>query len=116
LAGLACEKWRENTQPKGCGYSRVEKTGPALLGADHGKGAQIMAFETIILKKEGRVATITLNRPEKLNAINQLMTEEIRAALDEVNRDDGIRALILTGAGRGFCSGVDFGVMGAGLH
>jgi enoyl-CoA hydratase/carnithine racemase len=75
-----------------------------------------MAFETIILKKEGRIATITLNRPEKLNAINQLMTEEIRAALDEVSRDDGIRVLILTGAGRGFCSGVDFGVMGAGQY
>ncbi len=71
-----------------------------------------MGFETIILKKEACIATITLNRPEKLNAINQLMTEEIRAALDDVNRDDGMKVLILTGAGRGFCAGVDFGAMG----
>jgi len=66
-----------------------------------------MNYETIILQKEEGVATITLNRPDKLNAWNaQLITEVIRA-VDEIGQDVTVRAVILTGAGRAFCAGGD---------
>lgn len=66
-----------------------------------------MSFETIILKKEDGVATLTLNRPERLNAANRQMFMELRTALEEVSKDEGVRVLVLTGAGRAFCSGAD---------
>jgi 2-(1,2-epoxy-1,2-dihydrophenyl)acetyl-CoA isomerase len=64
--------------------------------------ANILNFE----KKDG-VATITLNRPEKLNAFNDELTFAIQDALKESEKDPSIRCLIITGAGRGFCSGQD---------
>jgi 2-(1,2-epoxy-1,2-dihydrophenyl)acetyl-CoA isomerase len=63
--------------------------------------------ETVILKKEGYVTIITLNRPERLNAFNRQMEEELIEALDEVHGDKDVRVLVLTGAGRAFCSGGD---------
>jgi 2-(1,2-epoxy-1,2-dihydrophenyl)acetyl-CoA isomerase len=66
-----------------------------------------MDFSQIIYSKENRVATITLNRPEKLNAYSEVMVHEVIAALGEARDDGDIRAVILTGAGRGFCSGGD---------
>ncbi len=66
-----------------------------------------MEFNQIIYAKENRVATITLNRPEKLNAYSEVMVHEILAALADARDDDEIRAVILTGTGRGFCSGGD---------
>lgn len=59
------------------------------------------------------VATLTLNRPEKLNAFTNPMLHGLVAALDECSARDDVRAVILTGAGRGFCSGGDMGGMGA---
>jgi 2-(1,2-epoxy-1,2-dihydrophenyl)acetyl-CoA isomerase len=64
-------------------------------------------YKQILFSKENRVATITLNRPEKLNAYSEVMVHEILTALADARDDDGIRAVILTGAGRGFCSGGD---------
>jgi enoyl-CoA hydratase/carnithine racemase len=66
-----------------------------------------MDFSQIIYEKQSRVATITLNRPEKLNAYSEVMVHEIIAALSDARDDDNIRAVIITGAGRGFCSGGD---------
>ncbi len=66
-----------------------------------------MSFDQILYEKAGRVATITLNRPAKLNAYSEVMVHEILAALADARDDDGVRAVILTGAGRGFCSGGD---------
>jgi enoyl-CoA hydratase/carnithine racemase len=65
------------------------------------------AYQQILCAKDGRVATITLNRPDKLNAYSEVMVHEILAALGDARDDDGVRAVIMTGAGRGFCSGGD---------
>lgn len=64
-------------------------------------------FREIIYSKENRVATITLNRPAKLNAYSEVMVHEIIAALSDARDDENVRAVIITGAGRGFCSGGD---------
>jgi len=64
-------------------------------------------YTQILYSKSDRVATITLNRPEKLNAYSEVMVHEILAALAGARDDHEIRAVILTGAGRGFCSGGD---------
>jgi len=64
-------------------------------------------FREIIYAKENRVATITLNRPAKLNAYSEVMVHEIIAALSDARDDDEVRAVIITGTGRGFCSGGD---------
>ena len=66
-----------------------------------------MEFTQIIYEKDGHIAVITLNRPEKLNAYSEVMVHETIAALSDARDDDNIRAVILTGAGRGFCSGGD---------
>src|ERR1051325_3885007 len=66
-----------------------------------------MDFREIVYSKDNRVATITLNRPAKLNAYSEVMVHEIIAALSDARDDDGVRAVIITGTGRGFCSGGD---------
>jgi enoyl-CoA hydratase len=66
-----------------------------------------MTFTTLNYSTAGRIARITLNRPERLNAIDEKMPGEIRAAVERANADDGIHVIILQGAGRGFCSGYD---------
>jgi enoyl-CoA hydratase/carnithine racemase len=66
-----------------------------------------MDFREIIYSKENRVATITLNRPTKLNAYSEVMVHEILSALADARDDEEVRAVIITGAGRGFCSGGD---------
>ena len=70
-----------------------------------------MSYESIILERKDGIGTLTLNRPEKLNAINRKMTEELNSAMLEIAKDTGVRALVVTGAGRGFCSGADVGDM-----
>lgn len=66
-----------------------------------------MTFKTIIVKKEDSIATVTLNRPRRLNALNDQMIEELIVALDNLDRDDQVRVAIITGAGRAFCAGAD---------
>lgn len=66
-----------------------------------------MAFSTIIVETIGRVARITLNRPERTNALNQEMLVEINRALDDAERDPAVRAVIVRGAGSAFSSGFD---------
>jgi enoyl-CoA hydratase/carnithine racemase len=71
----------------------------------------VMAYEEILYRISGRVATITLNRPDKLNAWTRNMEQEVRAAMQEAAADDGVRAIVLTGAGRGFCAGADMSLL-----
>lgn len=66
-----------------------------------------MSYETILLTRDGDVATLTLNRPASLNAITRRMVRELIAAFAEVDQDESVRALILTGAGKAFCAGFD---------
>jgi len=66
-----------------------------------------MDYETIILQKERGVATVTLNRPDKMNALNEKLGDELIAVIDEINEDDTVKAVIITGAGRAFCAGGD---------
>jgi 2-(1,2-epoxy-1,2-dihydrophenyl)acetyl-CoA isomerase len=66
-----------------------------------------MGYGTILYEVADGTATITLNRPDKLNSFTTEMHGELRDALAKVADDDGIRALLLTGAGRGFCAGQD---------
>ena len=68
-----------------------------------------MEFKTIIYKKENQILTITLNRPERLNAFTGQMMDDLIAAFDEAGKDDDIRVVVVTGAGRGFCAGADLG-------
>ena len=68
-----------------------------------------MAYETILYDVSDRVLTITMNRPERLNAFTEQMRVEMTDALDRADADDDVRAIIVTGAGRGFCAGADLG-------
>lgn len=68
-----------------------------------------MTFQTLRLDIAQRVATITLDRPDRLNAFTRLMGEELVAAFDRTDADDDVRAVIVTGEGRGFCAGADLG-------
>src|SRR4051812_31547518 len=66
-----------------------------------------MAYETIKYDVAEQILTITLNRPDKLNAFNAQMQGELIDAFDAADKDDDVRAIIVTGAGRGFCAGAD---------
>src|SRR5262245_49255820 len=66
-----------------------------------------MAYEALTYERRDDVALITLNRPERLNALNVTLQHEVVAAFAEARNDDGVRAVVITGAGRGFCSGAD---------
>ena len=71
-----------------------------------------MSYSTILYDLEDKVLTITLNRPGILNAFNRDMMAELIDACDKADADDNVRAIIVTGAGRGFCSGADLSAGG----
>src|SRR4051794_5963337 len=64
-------------------------------------------YETLTLERRGHVAILTLNRPDRLNAISQTLRAEVEQAVAGLRADDEVRALVLTGAGKGFCAGAD---------
>ncbi len=63
--------------------------------------------KTVLYQVEDGVAQVTLNRPEKKNALNDALISDLKAALGEASRDDSIRSIVITGAGKDFCSGAD---------
>ena len=68
---------------------------------------QAMSYETILTNTDDGIATITLNRPERLNAWTYQMGRELAEAIAQANADDDVIAIVVTGAGRGFCAGAD---------
>src|SRR5258708_2376414 len=70
-----------------------------------------MANQETLYNVADRVATITLNRPDKLNAWKGTMEQEVRASMHEAENDANVRVIILTGAGRGFCAGADMSLL-----
>jgi enoyl-CoA hydratase/carnithine racemase len=75
-----------------------------------------MKFETILYEIKEKILTITLNRPEKLNAFTRLMMKELITAFEAGSNDDNVRVIIVTGAGRGFCAGADLQKGGANFN
>ncbi|HAL49073.1 MAG: enoyl-CoA hydratase [SAR202 cluster bacterium] len=75
-----------------------------------------MAYEQILTEVRGRVGILTMNRPDRLNAMTRLMDQELRTQIAEWNEDDSIGAIVWTGAGRGFCSGADISGFEARVH
>jgi enoyl-CoA hydratase/carnithine racemase len=73
-----------------------------------------MGYAEVLYEVRDRIATVTLHRPDKLNAWTAQMGREVRAAMTEAARDEAVRVIVLTGAGRGFCAGADMGLL-AGL-
>jgi len=70
-----------------------------------------MAYEQILYRVEERVAVVTLNRPDRLNAWTPLMQAEVKAAMRAASGDPQVRVIVLTGAGRGFCAGADMSAL-----
>ena len=69
------------------------------------------AYSEILYDVSERIATVTLNRPEKLNAWTPTMEREVRDAMLRADADDEVRVIILTGAGKGFCAGADMSLL-----
>ncbi len=74
-----------------------------------------MSYETILYEVTDNVALITLNRPDSYNALNNQMYKDLTKALREIERDSAVRAVLLTGTGKGFCSGADLAELNAAL-
>ena len=66
-----------------------------------------MAYEKILLTRDAGLATLTFNAPDRLNAVSRKMIAEIKTCWEELAADDSVRAVLITGAGRGFCAGAD---------
>src|SRR6516225_5593630 len=66
-------------------------------------------YETLLVEKAGNVCTVTLNRPDSLNALNDAMTAELAKVVRQLQDDDQVRCVVFTGAGRAFSSGQDLG-------
>src|SRR6202030_2246635 len=95
-------------EPRGARPERV---------AGHGRAGS-MSEQVLVEEVRPHVALVTLNRPERLNALSWDLVDELHATLDRLERDNATRVVVLTGAGRGFCSGLDLqggGTQGASV-
>jgi len=73
----------------------------------------VTPYQNVLVEVSDRVGTLTLNRPDKLNAFAGTMRQEIAHAIRALAADDGVRVIVVTGAGRAFCAGADIGYMKA---
>src|SRR5215475_5220079 len=88
--------------------SCARRSGPAASGLfDPSDEDNQMSYQTLLIEKSAGVALVTLNRPEKKNAMNPQLHEDMTAALEELRYDDEARVLVITGAGDTFCAGMD---------
>src|SRR5690606_31025789 len=90
-----------------CARPRLGQTSKKTDREDHAMDQPVGRCDAIQYEIRGRVAGLTLNRPERLNAISAGLRNDVHAAVERARDDDEIRALVITGAGRGFCSGAD---------
>ena len=82
-------------------------SGGILRGPHYKEREDALAYETLEVEIRERILTVTLNRPERLNAFNVQMLQDLLRVLDQADADDEVRVVIVTGAGRGFCAGAD---------
>jgi len=75
-----------------------------------------MSYEGILFEKKDGIATVTLNSPDKLNAISFKMRDSLMQVIDDLGKDDSVKVVILTGAGRGFCAGADLSELAGGTR
>src|SRR3989449_2050404 len=81
-------------------------------GNRHDRGAGVMAaYERVLVEIAGGIGTVTLNRPEKLNALDRPLCDDLREALALLTKSDVVRVIVITGAGRAFCAGADLDVL-----
>src|SRR5262245_22067309 len=66
-----------------------------------------MSYQHILYEAKDKIATITLNRPDRMNAWTRIMEPDVRHAMETAAADDNVRVIVLTGAGRAFCAGAD---------
>ncbi len=79
---------------------------------DNYEQEDVVMYETILVEKKGSVATLTLNRPQAMNAMDLVLREEMRLAFIDLERDNDVRVVVLTGSGKAFCAGGDLSTMG----
>lgn len=72
-------------------------------------GSRFMAYETVLVEKKEHIGTIILNRPEQLNTFNVPLAKDLNDSLLELDQDDETRVVVIKGAGKGFCAGIDVG-------
>ena len=75
-----------------------------------------MSGKTVLVHKQNRIATLILNRPKVMNAMNPEMIQAMQEALDQIETDEDIRVVVVKGAGDNFCSGADFNLFTQGFH
>jgi 2-(1,2-epoxy-1,2-dihydrophenyl)acetyl-CoA isomerase len=89
------------------GRGRSSSATPSVQSRTMPEDVAAQAYEMLLEERDDGVDTLTLNRPEALNALNGQLRRELLAALTAARKDDSVRAVVITGAGRGFCTGAD---------
>ena len=117
LARVICPRHISSTPRRAISIPRIRRRGHSssvpVSAASPSRtrsfaNSTIMSYDhLLIVTSSTGVRTITLNRPERLNAVNPRLAEELPRAIDDAARDDAVRVVVITGAGRGFCSGLD---------
>ena len=93
-------------------YTDSSKKKNETASTESTQNLNALKTDCVLYKKEGDIAIVTLNRPEKYNAVNDDLVDGINESIAKVQKDDSIRAMVITGAGKGFCSGADMNTFG----